>query len=60
MLKQNYNIKNKKANYKLKNFQDELVNVKSNNIFSNLFSKKNVSKNVVLRYKSKKWNDIVY
>lgn len=60
MLKQNYNIKNKKANYKLKNFQDELVNVKSNNIFSNLFSKKNVSKNVVLRYKSKKWTDIVY
>ena len=60
MLKQNYNIKNKKANYKLKNYQDELVNVKSNNIFSNLFSKKQVGKTVALRYKSEKWADIVY
>ena len=60
MLKQNYNIKNKKLNYKLKNYQDELVNVKSNNIFSNLFSKKQVGKTVALRYKSEKWADIVY
>ena len=60
MLKQNYNIKNKKINYKLKNYQDELVNVKSNNIFSNLFSKKQVGKTVALRYKSEKWADIVY
>ena len=60
MLKQNYNIKNKKVDYKLKNYQDELVNVKSNNIFSNLFSKKQVGKTVALRYKSEKWTDIVY